>query len=101
MGSDGRCHGVNGDLEANAKNTPDRILQRLFYRQKIHTFATYYHFAAHLWLIGWPSSAALYAAVISWVMLPFTGAKVWQAHEMLTLARDAEDLQRRNDDLLR
>ena len=72
-----------------------RLVVRLRRRGRVLNAVTYYHFLAHLWLIGWPCNASLYAALVAWLALPFVAASVWHASEKLHAGREVEDRARR------
>jgi hypothetical protein len=72
-----------------------RLVVRLRRRGHALNAVSGYHFLAHLWLIGWPSNASLYAAAIAWITLPFVAASVWHASEKLHAVHQGEDTARR------
>ena len=72
-----------------------RLVVRLRRRGHALNAVSGYHFLAHLWLIGWPCNASLYAAAIAWITLPLVAASVWHASEKLHTLRKAEDNARR------
>lgn len=86
-------------IDAEEPSDEGLSVQRLVVRLRKRGYAlnavSAYHFLAHLWLIGWPCNASLYAAAIAWITVPFVVNSVWHASEKLHAVREAEDNARR------